>query len=81
MTTPLFLRNEEALRLMIRLHVGDRVMHADRLCAVHGLSPMSTVPMRVLLEDVETGAIMEANADDIQLLPPPPDETATAERP
>jgi hypothetical protein len=73
------LRKEEALRLMIDFHVGDQVVHADRLCAVRGVSPMSTVPRRVLLEDLETHALVEVNVDDVQLVPRPPDEPASAE--
>lgn len=54
------------LRQMADLHIGDRVMLRDRAYIVRGVSPMSTTPCRVHLEDAETGEEVEADADDLQ---------------
>jgi hypothetical protein len=64
------------LRLMVDIHVGTRVTHDGRLFVVRGVSPMSTSPRRVLLEDVETHARVEATADE---LTPAPDDPAPEE--
>jgi hypothetical protein len=41
-------------------------MLRDRAYIVRGVSPMSTTPCRVHLEDAETGEEVEADADDLQ---------------
>ena len=51
---------------MADLHIGDRVMLRDRAYIVRGFSPMSVMPGRVRLEDVETGEEVEVDADDLQ---------------
>jgi hypothetical protein len=60
------------MRLMVDFHVGTRVTHDGRLFVVRGLSPMSASPRRVLLEDVETHALVEATA--AELTPAPAEE-------
>jgi hypothetical protein len=45
------------------LHVGERVTFQDRVYIVRGISPLSAVPCRVHLEDVETGEEVQADAD------------------
>jgi hypothetical protein len=51
---------------MAELHVGDRVLFDGRTCVVRGVSPMSAIPRRVQLEDVETGEWVEVDADDLR---------------
>ena len=57
-----------ALRLMTDIHVGDEVTYEGRVYRVRGISPMSASPRRVLLEDVETSANVEAPLDDLDPL-------------
>jgi hypothetical protein len=51
---------------MTEIQVGDEVAHDGRTFRVRGFSPMSTSPRRVLLEEVETGALVEVRADEIE---------------
>jgi hypothetical protein len=48
------------------LHVGERATFQDRVYIVRGISPLSAVPCRVHLEDVETGEEVQADADQLQ---------------
>jgi hypothetical protein len=54
---------------MVDIHVGTRVTHDGRLFVVRGVSPMSASPRRVLLEDIETHALVEADAADVTPVP------------
>ena len=61
-----------ALRRMTDIRVGDYVTYGERVLRVRGISPMSASPRRVLLEDPETGEILEARIDDVE----PADDSA-----
>ena len=57
------------LRLMTDICVGDEVAHAGRVFRVRGISPMSTSPRRVQIEDLGTGETLEVRADEIGPIP------------
>ena len=54
------------LRHMTEIRVGDEVAYDGRTFRVRGISPMSTSPRRVLLEDTETGTLAEVRADEVE---------------
>ena len=53
---------------MDEIRVGDVVTYDGRVLRVRGISPMSAIPRRVLLEDGETGEQVEAQLDDVEPL-------------
>lgn len=55
-----------ALRLMTEIRVGDDVTYEGRVLRVRGISPMSASPRRVLLEDGETGEVLEVALGDLE---------------
>jgi hypothetical protein len=54
------------LRSMSEIRVGDDVTYHGRVLRVRGISPMSASPRRVLLEDDETGEILEVALSDLE---------------
>lgn len=54
------------LRSMSEIRVGDDVTYYGRVLRVRGISPMSASPRRVLLEDGETGEILEVALSDLE---------------
>lgn len=55
-----------ALRHMTEIRVGDDVTYHERVLRVRGISPMSASPRRVLLEDDDTGAVVEVALSDLE---------------
>lgn len=51
---------------MADIRVGDDVIYGRRVLRVRGLSPMSASPRRVLLEDPDTGEVVEVALDDLE---------------
>jgi hypothetical protein len=47
-------------------HVGDEVARDGRTYVVRGISPMSATPRRLLLEDRESGALVELPLGEIE---------------
>ena len=59
-----------ALRNMTDIRVGDEVVYDGRTFRVRGISPMSAIPPRVLLEGLEPGApVVEVRTDEIEATP------------
>ncbi len=56
---------------MANLHIGDSVTFRDRVYFVRGMSPMGVETRRVQLEEVGTGALLEAGVDEVQRVEPP----------
>lgn len=54
------------LRLMTEIRVGDDVNYRGRELRVRGISPMSASPRRVLLEDRDTGEVLEVALDELE---------------
>lgn len=54
-----------ALRHMTEIRVGDDVTYHGRVLRVRGISPMSASPRRVLLEDDDTGEVVEVALSDL----------------
>jgi len=63
---------------MANLHIGDSVTFDDRTYFVRGMSPMGVETRRVQLEEVDTGALIEASVDEVQRVEPPAVERNTA---
>jgi hypothetical protein len=55
---------------MANLHIGDSVTFHDRAYIVRGMSPMGVETRRVQLEEVDTGALIEACVDEVQWVEP-----------
>jgi len=50
---------------MPNLHIGECVTFRDRVYLVRGVTPMSTAPRRVQLENVDTREQFEAVAEHV----------------
>lgn len=55
-----------SLRQVDEFRIGDRLVFRGRTFVVRGFSPMSLVPRRLQLEDVETHEWLEASVDDVR---------------
>jgi len=51
---------------VVDLRIGDRVTLHGRMYVVRGVSPMSAVPRRVWLEDVDSHEHIETTVDRIE---------------
>lgn len=51
---------------MTEIRVGDDVTYRGRVLRVRGISPMSASPRRVLLEDDDTGEVIEVAVGDLE---------------
>lgn len=52
--------------LMTEIRVGDDVTYRGRVLRVRGISPMSASPRRVLLEDDDTGEVIEVAVGELE---------------
>jgi hypothetical protein len=59
------------LRHMTEIRVGDEVVYEGRTFRVRGISPMSAIPRRVMLEEVgiKAAAPLEVRADEVEPSP------------
>jgi hypothetical protein len=61
---------------MTDIHVGDFVTLRGRVLRVRGISPMSASPRRVLLEDPESGEVLEAPLAELEPFEDAEDDSA-----
>lgn len=54
---------------MTGIRVGDEVVYDGRTFRVRGISPMSAIPRRVLLEEIGTNTIVEVRFDEVEPSP------------
>lgn len=51
---------------MIELHLGDELTYLRSAFRIIGVTPMSTNPRRIYLEEISSGQCTEADLDEIQ---------------